>query len=238
MKPCQSPVILVVDDSDIVRTSLTNLLKVCGCEIISCIDGLEGIQKAILHKPSLIIVDILMPNLDGIKMLQVIKILEELKRIPILVLSANTNKANVLAATEAGADRILNKPFKESDLIKTVNELLDGNLEEGDRSIALRSSPDDDIKDDLQKLFLESFPMQKKNIIDLVGQRNRAKLRNIFHELKGIGSTVGFPQVTDISRKVEYSLANNDVDWNMVIRDCEKIFSIIDKKDHTIQLEN
>ncbi|NWF88847.1 MAG: response regulator [Ignavibacteriaceae bacterium] len=233
-----SPVILVVDDSEIVRTSLTNLLQGCGCEIISCIDGLEGIQKALLHKPSLIIVDILMPNLDGIKMLQVIKILEELKRIPILVLSANINKTNVLAAMEAGADKILNKPFKENDLIKAVNELLDCNIKESEKSLVLYSSDDDDIKNDLQKMFLDSFPLQKKNIIDLVGQRNKLKLKNIFHELKGIGSTVGFPQVTDISRKVEYTLANNEVDWNTIIRDCEKLFLVVDKKDYTIDLEN
>ena len=238
MRPNHNPVILVVDDSDIVRTTLTKLLSSCGCQIIPCVDGLEGIQKALLHKPNLIIVDILMPNLDGIKMLQVIKILEELKRIPILVLSANTNKANVLAATEAGADRILNKPFKESDLLKTVKELLEHDLEETGQSVVPYSSPDDEIKNDLQKLFIESFPVQKKAIIDFIGQRNKIKLKSIFHELKGIGSTIGLPQVTDLSRKIEYVLANNEVDWNMIIRDCDKMFSIIDKKIHPIDLEN
>ena len=105
-------------------------------------------------------------------------------------------------------------------------------MEETGQAVILHSPQDDDVKNDLQKLFVESFPVQKKNIIDLVSQRNKVKLRNVFHELKGIGATIGFPQITDISRKVEYSLANIEVDWNTIIRDCERIFSIVAKKDH------
>ena len=234
----RSPLILIVDDSEAIRRGLTILLNGCSSQVIACIDGIDGIKKALQNKPDLFVVDILMPNLDGIKMLQVIKMIDELKNIPVIVLSANTTKANVLAANEAGADRILHKPFKKSDFLKAVNELLSPDTQDIGDAMVVHSNEDYELQNDLQKLFLDSFPMQKRSIIDFINQKNKTMLRNIFHELKGIGATVGFSQVTDICRKLEYSLANSEVDWDSIMCDCEKIFSIVPQKDHPIDLEN
>ena len=233
----RTPLILIVDDSEAIRSGLTILLNGFGCQVAVCIDGMDGIKKALQNKPDLFIIDILMPNLDGIKMLQVIKMIEELKNVPVIILSANTTKANVLAANEAGADRILHKPFTKNDFLKAVKELLNSNVNEIGEAMVVHSDEDYELQNDLKKLFLDSFPTQKKSILDFIKQRNKVMLRNIFHELKGIGATVGFPQVTDLSRKLEYSLANDEVDWDSIIYDCELIFSIVDKNNHHIDLE-
>lgn len=220
------PTILIVDDSDITRTSLSKIFDVYNCTVILCADGMAGIQKALVAKPELIILDILMPNLDGIKMLQIIKLIEELKYIPVIVLSGNVNKSNLLAAMEAGADKVINKPFSISDLTETVNELLHFQLEKKS-SVYSAFSESIDSDDELKNMFVEKFPLQKKSIIKFVTTRDRQQLQIIFHQLKGVGSTVGFPLVTDLCSELENIVMSENVDWNDVTRKCEKMFASV-----------
>ncbi|MDP2363679.1 MAG: response regulator [Ignavibacteria bacterium] len=223
------PLILIVDDSDLTRASLTRLFDEYNCKTESCEDGLYGIQKAISHKPDIIILDILMPNLDGIKTLQIKKIIDELKNIPVIILSGNVNKSNMLAAMENGADKVIIKPFDIDDLIKTVNELLGFDLQRKISADVQSINFRDEVVNDLQKIFLESFPSQKKVVVDSVNMRDRNKLKVIFHQLKGVGKTVGLPQVTDICRKLEFNLSSDKVDWNFIMSQCEKLFALVPK---------
>jgi CheY-like chemotaxis protein len=199
------PAILIVDDSDITRASLTKIFNEYICAIYSCHDGMAGIQKALVTKPDLIILDILMPNLDGIKMLQIIKLIEELKEIPVIVLSGNVNKSNLLAAMEAGADKVINKPFVVSDLISAVNDLLKNPLERNILPVISSTQKSASGDEELKNIFVEKFPTQKKNIIRYVTTRDKNRLKNIFHQLKGVGTTVGFPQDSSVYGTGEFS---------------------------------
>lgn len=225
----QVPLILIVDDSDITRASLTRIFNEYNCKTETCEDGIYGIQKAITHKPDIIILDILMPNLDGIKTLQIKKVIDDLKNIPVIILSGNVNKSNMLAAIENGADKVILKPFNVGELIETTNELLGYKLE---KKMGLELPANDfqeDAVTDLQKIFIESFPSQKKIIIDSVNIRDKNKLQVVFHQIKGIGKTVGLPQVSDICRNLEFNLSSDKVDWNFIISQCEKMFSLVPK---------
>ena len=232
-----TPLILIIDDSDLTRMSLTRLFDEYICKTESCEDGLFGIQKAISHKPDIIILDILMPNLDGIKTLQIKKVIDELKNIPVIILSGNVNKSNMLAAMENGADKVIIKPFNIDDLINAVNELLGYELERKLKPEVQSINFHDDIVNDLQKIFLESFPSQKKIIVDSVSLRDRNILRVIFHQIKGVGKTVGLPQVSDICRNLEFNLASDKVDWNFIINQCEKLFSLVPKTQFELSAE-
>ena len=95
--------ILVVDDSEVIRRSLKNFFSDYNFEVITCSDGFEGIQAAAEYKPAIIFLDLMMPNFDGVKMLQVLKVLDGLKSIPVIIISGNTNRTNVLSVIEAGA---------------------------------------------------------------------------------------------------------------------------------------
>jgi len=231
------PLILIVDDSDLTRASLTRLFEEYKCKTESCEDGVYGIQKAISHKPDIIILDILMPNLDGIKTLQIKKVINELKSIPVIILSGNVNKSNMLAAMENGADKIIIKPFNIDDLINAINELLGFELERIISTEVQSIDFQDEIVNDLQKIFLESFPSQKKIIVDSVSMRDRNKLRVVIHQLKGVGKTVGLPQVSDICRNLEFNLSTDKVDWNFVINQCDKLFSLVPKTQFELSAE-
>ena len=231
------PLILIVDDSDITRASLTRLFDEYNCKTESCEDGLFGIQKAIAHRPDIIILDILMPNLDGIKTLQIKKVIDEVKQIPVIVLSGNVNKSNMLAAMENGADKVIIKPFNIDDLIAAVNELLGFELERKISAEVQSINFQDEIVNDLQKIFIDSFASQKKIIVDSVSQRDKNKLRVVFHQIKGVGKTVGLPQISDICRNLEFNLSSDKVDWNFVIMQCEKLFSLVPKTQFELNVE-
>lgn len=231
------PLILIVDDSDLTRASLTRLFDEYNCKTESCEDGLYGIQKAISNKPDIIILDILMPNLDGIKTLQIKKVIDELKNIPVIILSGNVNKSNMLAAMENGADKVIIKPFNIDDLINAVNELLGFDLERKIGADVQSIDFHDEVVNDLQKIFIDSFPSQKKIIVDSVSMRDKNKLRVIFHQLKGVGRTVGLPQVSDICRNLEFNLSSDRIDWNFIIRQCEKLFSLVPKTQFELNVE-
>ena len=225
--------VLVVDDSDIIRNSLRNFFGEYHLDVITCLNGLEGIQKAIEHKPCLIILDLLMPNFDGIKMLQVIKVMDDLKKIPVIVISGNTNRSNVLASLEAGADRVISKPLQKEVIIKNINEVL------GKEFLSQAKKPDyvpeineDEMLSQFRKFFLTSFPLKRNAISSAISTKNKVLLKSVVHEIKGSGSTIGYPQLTKIAGNIEDNIDNFTINWEELKLKCEEIFSIVQEMEN------
>lgn len=219
--------ILIVDDSDLTRSSLTKLFSDYQCNIITSIDGLDGIQKSLTSKPDIILLDILMPNLDGIKMLQVIKIIDELKKIPVIVISGNSNKTNVFACLEAGADKVITKPIDEDNLIKSIEELTKRKLTHKTKSDSLIA---DNTIEELKKIYIKAFPQREIQINKAIAERDKHAVGTIFHELKGVSASMGFPEVTEISRMIELALNSEKIDWNYIKNQTDEIISLIERK--------
>ncbi len=224
----QKITVLVVDDSDIIRNSLKNFFSEYHLDVITCFNGLEGIQKAVEHKPSLIILDLLMPNFDGIKMLQVIKVIEDLKKIPVIVISGNTNRSNVLASLEAGADRVISKPLQKEVIIKNINEVLGKEfLAKAKKSDFVPEINQTEMLYQFRKFFLTSFPLKRNAITSAILNKNKVLLKSVVHEIKGSGSTIGYPQLTKIAGEIENNIDNFTIDWNDLKLKCDEIFSIV-----------
>ncbi|MFO7445052.1 MAG: response regulator [Ignavibacteriaceae bacterium] len=221
--------ILVVDDSDIIRYSLKNFFEDYNLDVITCLNGLEGIQKAIEHKPRLIFLDIMMPNFDGIKMLQVIKLLDDLKAIPVIVISANTDKKNVMAVLEAGADRVITKPLQKEVIISYIREILGNDflISAKERKPSLSDKDNQEIKSQLLKFFLHGFAIKEKAIIDAFETRNVSLLKTVFHELRGVGGTIGYQRITDISADLENSLSSFNINWFNLKTKCDELFKLV-----------
>lgn len=116
--------VLIIDDNYSILQYLKTLLERYGFVVKTSSNGYEGIQDSAEFKPDIIFLDLMMPNIDGIKMLQLKKVLNDIKDIPVIVISANAGRNNVIAAIEAGADRVLAKPINVKQLKAAVNELL------------------------------------------------------------------------------------------------------------------
>ncbi len=228
--------ILVVDDSDVIQNSLKYFFEDFDFDVITSSDGLDGIQKTAENKPDLIILDLMMPNFDGIKMLQVKKVLKDIQNIPVLVISANTARSNVLAALEAGADRVISKPINNDELMKNVNELLGGNNFSNNNSISFSSEDKSEIKNKLAEFFVESFQMKKEMIKTALREKNENLLRMTVHEIKGAGGTIGYPELTDLSSLVLEKDYSNQSDWLFAEIKCNQILQLVDQIKRTINI--
>lgn len=229
------PLIHIIDDSDLTRQTINRIFDEYVCQIQNSEDGLFGLQKAVSLKPDLIILDILMPNLDGIKTLQIKNLINELKNVPVIILSGNVNKSNMIAAIENGADKVIIKPFDAKELISAVNEVLGFELDKKSSSLVLSKQQDSSIAD-LQTIFFESFSTQKISIIEAVSNRDKEKLKILSHQIKGIGSTVGLQKVTEICRSLEFNLSSDRINWEFIINQCEKLFLIVSKAQQELKV--
>ena len=118
------PRILAVDDVAENREIVVVRLKAHGYEIITAADGVEGLAKARAEKPDLILLDIMMPKLDGISVLKELKRDESLGFIPVILLTAKADRRDVVAGLDAGADDYLTKPFDQAALVARVRAML------------------------------------------------------------------------------------------------------------------
>lgn len=120
--------ILLVDDEPQTRDLLRLMLKRDGYEVYDAEDGFDALRKVKHYHPDVVILDVMMPELDGIEVCERIRADEELSEIPIIMLSARTHTDAVEIGIMAGATRYLAKPIGRKELLRHVSEVLDGIL--------------------------------------------------------------------------------------------------------------
>lgn len=119
--------VLVIDDEPDVRWVLRLSLERAGHEVIMAEDGLRGIAMAQRQHPDVIVLDLMMPVMDGYGVLDALGRDDRTKRVPVLVLTAKALPEEEGRVTEAGATRFMTKPFEPSDLASTLEGMLGGN---------------------------------------------------------------------------------------------------------------
>lgn len=135
--------ILVVDDEDLLVKGIRFNLQNDGYEVITGSNGLEAVQQAKLHKPNLIILDVMMPEMDGLTACAMIR---EFSNVPIILLTAKASDMDKLMGFDQGADDYLTKPFNILELKARVRALL------------RRAAPQDE-EQDIQTLAIGSITL-------------------------------------------------------------------------------
>jgi two-component system alkaline phosphatase synthesis response regulator PhoP len=123
MKKEDITILLVDDDQDILEIVSYNLKKE-GYNIITASNGVEGVEKAEKHLPQLIVLDVMMPEMDGIEACENLRAIPELENVLITFLTARGEDYSQLAGYEAGADDFITKPIKPRILVSKINALL------------------------------------------------------------------------------------------------------------------
>ncbi|CAN7415344.1 DNA-binding response OmpR family regulator/GGDEF domain-containing protein [Rhizobium tibeticum] len=118
------PLILAVDDTPENLEILQMRLKACGYEVATAADGEEGLAKVHDLKPDLILLDVMMPKLDGISLVRLLKQDVSLRSIPIILVTAKADTRDVVEGLDAGADDYLTKPFEHRALLARVRSML------------------------------------------------------------------------------------------------------------------
>ena len=114
--------LLVVDDDPSVREALALLLDLNGFDVATAVDGREAIRTLASDSPDAVILDVLMPGLDGLEVCRRMRAVGD--RTPVLMLTARTEVSERVAGLEAGADDYLAKPFAHTELIARLRALL------------------------------------------------------------------------------------------------------------------
>lgn len=116
-------VLLVEDDPNMV-IFMENLIKELKYDIEVATDGMQGLEMARRLDPSLIILDIMLPKLDGFKISRYLKFDDNHSHIPILMLTAKSDAKDREIGRQTGADAYLTKPFDKPELINTIKDLI------------------------------------------------------------------------------------------------------------------
>lgn len=128
--------ILVVDDEQDLLDLIEYNLKKEGFDVLKAEDGKEGIKMAREHMPDLVLLDIMMPKMDGLEAVEVIRNDEELKRIPIIFLTARGDEKTEVEGLNKGGDDYITKPISTTKLISRIKAVLrrfDNNEDYGNR---------------------------------------------------------------------------------------------------------
>ncbi len=116
--------VLVIDDEPTILELLRINFEMEGFEVVSAPDGHAGLEKARDNQPDLIISDIMMPGFDGLELLNALRADPTTAEIPVILLSAKAQKADVQRGLDLGADDYVTKPFDPLELLDRVNAAL------------------------------------------------------------------------------------------------------------------
>ncbi len=120
----KQPLVLVADDDRLIRELVQFRLERSGYAVVTAEDGDEALRLARERLPDLVVLDVMMPGLNGYEVTRSLRAGETTKRIPVILLTARVQEADVAQGFEAGADDYLTKPFSPQELRARVQAIL------------------------------------------------------------------------------------------------------------------
>jgi CheY-like chemotaxis protein len=124
--PATKRTIMVVDDEPDVVTILRAILELNEYNVMSAYSGPELFARLEEQKPDLIILDVMMPDMDGLEVLSRLKSAPKTSSIPVILLTALNNAENILTGFKMGADHYITKPFRRTHLVTVIDHFLSG----------------------------------------------------------------------------------------------------------------
>jgi len=115
--------VLVVDDSKMIRVTTQKILLRAGYNVVLASDGFDALSKIVEFRPGVIILDIMMPDIDGYETCSLIKQHHKFKSIPVIMLSGKNSRFDRSRSKLAGFDQCLAKPFNEHALISAIDSI-------------------------------------------------------------------------------------------------------------------
>ena len=119
-----APTVLVVEDDPTILQLLEVNFEMEGFIVVRAEDGEQGLAAARETKPDVVVSDVMMPKMSGLELVKALKASPDTRSIPVILLSAKAQGADVRGGLEAGADDYVTKPFEPLDLIDRVNAVL------------------------------------------------------------------------------------------------------------------
>lgn len=119
-----NPLILIIEDNPAIRENTAELLQLGGYRTLTAEQGKKGVELALAHRPDLIICDIMMPELDGYGVLHLLRSNPATEHIPLIFLTAKSERSDLRKGMDLGADDYISKPFEEVELMHAIESRL------------------------------------------------------------------------------------------------------------------
>jgi CheY-like chemotaxis protein len=180
--------ILVIDDNKDIRDNTAEILELAGYKVSTAENGKRGVDMAIKEKPSVIVCDIMMPELDGYGVLHLLRKNTETQNIPFIFLTAKTERSDLRKGMEMGADDYITKPFEDIELLNAIEirlkkiEILDNKYASGPQGVTQFIR---DIKDSgLMKQLADQYDVESYGKKQTLYQESK-RPRFLFYVVKG-----------------------------------------------------
>ena len=197
--------ILLADDYEFNRLFLTEILEKLGVEVDTAVDGEDAVKKALKNDYDLILMDVSMPNIDGIKASQMIK---EKKSLPIIAVTAHAFEEDIKKFLQY-TDDYLSKPVKVENLTKILNKYLPASTSIKNRISKKFNFSNEETKDILETFIVntqESLTKLKK----AVKNNDYQKLYEVFHNLKSSAGALEINEIYEISTELMTKALNKE----------------------------
>ena len=122
--------ILIVDDDATMVTLLATLLEIDGFEAQEALSGEEALRTIRKDPPDLVLLDIMMPEMDGFEVLAILRDHPSTEKLPVVMLTARTDDKDIFQGWRRGADEYITKPFNPRELIDTIRVVLSRSMED------------------------------------------------------------------------------------------------------------
>lgn len=119
----EMPILVVEDDPNILRQIEFNL-KSHGYAVVTATSGVDALRQMLLQRPSLLITDIMMPEMDGYELVAALRRDQALSDLPVIMLTARTSEDDMVLGYTSGTDLYLTKPFDPAELVAFVERIL------------------------------------------------------------------------------------------------------------------
>jgi PAS domain S-box-containing protein len=218
--------VLLVDDNAVNRKVGSRLLERAGYDVVTAVDGREGLGRFLAGGWDLVLMDVQMPEMDGVEATRLIREHERdrgLTRTPILALTAHTLEADRRTVLEAGMDDLVSKPIQPDDLVRAMQRHLalvplPAWAEAGapeladviDRDEALeRMDGDEDLLNELLRIFRDDAGAMLQRLDAADASADARQLERAAHSLKGASATISARHVSGLAAEIE-RLARED----------------------------
>lgn len=199
--------VLLADDHDDNRRLIARLLASLGLEVIQACNGQEAVELCIKHKPTLSLLDIQMPRMDGIQAL------EELRKLgchqPIYALTANAMSHEIAQYLALGFAGHLRKPIERDVFIKTIVQHFP---EAADSEVNTSEIDSFDISD-LVGSFVNNLAQDKQDILRYSNNKDYEGLARAVHKISGAGKMFGFTEISQSASELETAIKKDHVEY-------------------------
>ncbi|MGB0453094.1 MAG: response regulator [Bacteriovoracaceae bacterium] len=197
--------ILVVEDEEDIRELIHfNLFKE-KFEVVTCADGEEALNLAKSQKPDLILLDLMLPKLDGVNVCKLLKEDNNTKTIPVIMLTAKGGEDDIIKGLESGADDYITKPFSPKILVARI------------KTVLRRTSDKDSSEQSIEKFGIKIDPSKRKVMIDDVELNLTYTEFQILYLLANkAGQVFTRSQIVDSVRGTNHAITDRSVDVQIV----------------------